>query len=88
MVASDRLPLRPPITGPARIIPFPVLAKVRFVERLTAAVAALGRDRGEQHLEREMLKYRAAMMKAGLDAGQCRMRGAVSRREAQTGDAS
>lgn len=66
MTATDRLRFRPPVTGPAKLIAFPISARVHQIEKLATRVREVTRERGEYELARELNVIRQRMAKQGF----------------------
>jgi archaellum component FlaC len=66
MSAPDRLRLRPPVTGPAKLIAFPLATRVHQIEKLATRIKQVTRERGEYELARELNVIRQRMAKQGF----------------------
>lgn len=66
MTAPDRLRLKPPVTGPAKMIPFPISARVNELDAIAARIAKLDATRSELALLDEIRKLRVRMLRQGF----------------------
>lgn len=70
MTAPDRLRLRPPVTGPAKLIAFPISARVHQIARLADRVRQASRERGDAEIMREMRVIYDRMARQGFTPDQ------------------
>ena len=66
MTAPDRLRLRPPVTGPAKLIAFPISARSHELDAIAARIAKLDATRSELALLDEIRKLRVRMLRQGF----------------------